>query len=124
MAKKVGKAIGADKIIEVAASSLTAFGAMTGISTTLNKQLKEAGVIDSFKDSIKQFGQTVGVASKYLPQTDKDKQKGEEAEQDKENERLGDITSYSLAIKKQFEEIQSMIQRIDQEVDAETADDK
>lgn len=106
-----GKQIGRFKnsaIGELLASQVSAFGAITGVSTDFNKVLKDAGVLESTNSTIREFGQAIGIPEAHLPKDAKSKAKKEETEGIAESTNLSKVKVYSEAVAKQMVEIKKL----------------
>jgi len=102
-------------IVAITAESLKAVGSFLGISTTLKKQLGEAGVTDAFYEAVQGFGQALGMSTKNFPKTKKQKEDEDKDEATAEQQGIGRINSYSDAVLKQLLEIKKLNDRMDQE---------
>ena len=69
---------GVSQLVDLASATMKLKGDLLGISG-LSKVLSEAGVVDSFKENAKKFGEMFGIQNLSGLQTAKDKQKEEDA---------------------------------------------
>ena len=97
-------------VVEIAASSLKAVGAISGVSTTLKKILEEGGVIDSFYQTVGEFGKALGFATDNLPKTKKQKEDEQKARKTTEAQWVKGMDYYSGAVNTQ---LTKMIELID-----------
>ncbi len=110
--------------VAITAESLKTVGHLLGISTTLKKQLGDAGVTDAFYESMQGFGQALGMSTKNFPKTKKQKEDEEKEDATAEQRGVGKINSYSDAVLKQLLEIKKLNDRMDQEHKSKVEEEK
>ena len=98
-------------MVEIAASSLKAAGAITGVSTTLKKILDDAGVIDSFYQSVQELGKAMGFATDKVPKTKKQKEEAQKKRKTAEAQWTSGMDFYSKAIKNQISQMAELVDR-------------
>ena len=117
--KKTGKAVGkglkwaAEKTNfgEIAASSLTAMGSISGISGIAKEVNEKAAVADQFNGIVRSFGQALKISDDKLPDTEDSKKKKEESAAKAEASNRAVVKDYSEAILRQLRQINEFIDK-------------
>ena len=96
-------------IADVMASSLTAFGEISGLSG-FKKSLEDAKVLDSTYSTIREFGQAIGMAADNLPKDDETKAKEEQAKGVAESTNVQKVNVYSERVTRQMKEMLNLLE--------------
>ena len=114
--KKVGSSLSESALFEVASQSLKVIGSFSGVTSSLKKQLSEAGVLDAGIETVREFAQAMGASAEQmasLPKTKKMKEDEKKEQKTREANAVGTAKSYSKAVKKQMEQIILLVKEME-----------